>query len=248
MTAPALPAPFRWAGHHVAADLEGHHVRFTTRRGGVSRPPYGSLNLSRWTEDEEEHVASNYERLSGELGVDPRRVVMGRQVHGSEVQRRDEAPDPGDELLACDGQATHVAGITCLVLTADCLPVALLCDGAIAMLHAGWRGLDGGVLEDGLRALRELGGRGAVTALIGPGAGPECYEVGDDLRARFGATGSTLDLKGIAASRLGGGGVAEIHDVGLCTICSREGEEPLFFSHRRDGPATGRQAGLAWLS
>ncbi len=214
----------------------------------MSRPPYGSLNLSRWTEDEEEHVASNYERLSGELGVDPRRVVMGRQVHGSEVQRRDEAPDPGDELLACDGQATHVAGITCLVLTADCLPVALLCDGAIAMLHAGWRGLDGGVLEDGLRALRELGGRGAVTALIGPGAGPECYEVGDDLRARFGATGSTLDLKGIAASRLGGGGVAEIHDVGLCTICSREGEEPLFFSHRRDGPATGRQAGLAWLS
>lgn len=248
MTAPALPAPFRWAGHHVAADLEDHHVRFTTRRGGVSRPPYGSLNLSRWTEDEEEHVTINYRRLTEELGVDPRRVAMGRQVHSSEVQRRDEAPDPGEELLACDGQATHVAGMTCLVLTADCLPVALLCDGAIAMVHAGWRGLDGGVLEDGLRALREFGGRGAITALIGPGAGPECYEVGDDLRARFGATGRTLDLKDVAARRLRGVGVGEIHDVGLCTICARESGDPIFFSHRRDGAPTGRQAGLAWLS
>ena len=214
----------------------------------MSPAPYGSLNLGRWSEDEEEHVATNYERLARELGVDPGRIVMGRQVHGSEVQRRDEAPEPGDELLACDGQATHVDGVTCLVLTADCLPVALLCDGGIAMVHAGWRGLDGGVLEDGLRALRELGGSGAVIALIGPGAGPECYAVGDDLRARFGATGRTLDLKGIAAARLRGGGVAEIHDVGLCTICAREGGEPIFFSHRRDGPATGRQAGLAWLS
>ncbi len=244
MTAPTLPAPFRWAGHHLAADVEDHHVRFTTRRGGVSPPPYGSLNLGRWTEDAEEHVATNYERLTGELGVERGRVVMGRQVHGSEVQRRDEAPDPGDELLACDGQATHVEGLTCLVLTADCLPVALLCDGAVAMVHAGWRGLDDGVLEDGLRALRELGGSGAITALMGR----ECYEVGDDLRARFGATGRTLDLKGIAATRLRGGGVAEIHDVGLCTICAREDGAPIFFSHRRDGPATGRQAGLAWLS
>jgi len=244
VTAPTLPAPFRWAGHHLAADVEDHHVRFTTRRGGVSPPPYGSLNLGRWTEDAEEHVATNYERLTGELGVERGRVVMGRQVHGSEVQRRDEAPDPGDELLACDGQATHVEGLTCLVLTADCLPVALLCDGAVAMVHAGWRGLDDGVLEDGLRALRELGGSGAITALMGR----ECYEVGDDLRARFGATGRTLDLKGIAATRLRGGGVAEIHDVGLCTICAREDGAPIFFSHRRDGPATGRQAGLAWLS
>ena len=248
MTAPALPAPFHWAGHHVAADLVDHHVRFTTRRGGVSLPPYGSLNLGRWTEDEEERVATNYERLTGELGVDRERVVMGRQVHGTEVQRRDEAPDLGEALLACDGQATHVKGLACLVLTADCLPVALLCDGAVALVHAGWRGLDGGVLEDGLRALRELGGSGTITALIGPGASRECYEVGDDLRARFGATGRTLDLKGIAAERLRGGGVTEVHDVGLCTICARAGGAPIFFSHRRDGPATGRQAGLAWLS
>ena len=101
------------------------------------------------------------------------------------------------------------------------------------------------MLEDGLRALRELGGRGPVTALIGPGAGPGCYAVGDDLRERFGTTGATLDLKAIAAERLAGRGVTTVHDVGLCTICT---PGDLFFSHRRDGPATGRQGGLAWLS
>ena len=194
------------------------------------------------------NVAANYAGLTGTLGVDAARLAMGLQVHGNEVQRRDEQPDPADELLACDGQATHVEGVTCLVLTADCLPVALLCEGAVAMVHAGWRGLDGGVLEDGLRALRELGGRGAVSALIGPGAGAECYEVGDDLRIRFGTTGRTLDLKAIAARTLRAGGVEQVDDVGLCTMCGHDGDRPLFFSHRREGPHTGRQAGVAWLS
>lgn len=240
-----LPAPFSWEGDHVAVDAGEHHVRFTTRRGGRSPAPYASLNLGRWTADDAARVEANYEVLLGDLGLDRGRLAMGFQVHGNEVQRRDEDPEPADELLACDGQATHVEGVSCAVLTADCLPVALLCDGAIAMVHAGWRGIAGGVLEDGLRALRELGGRGAVTALIGPGAGPGCYEVGDDLRARFGTTGATLDLKAIAAQRLHSDGVQAVHDVGLCTICT---PGDLFFSHRRDGPATGRQAGLAWLS
>ncbi|MDQ3632552.1 MAG: polyphenol oxidase family protein [Actinomycetota bacterium] len=248
VTVPALPAPFRWEGDLVAADLGDHHIRFTTRRGGVSRPPYDSLNLGRWTQDDPASVSFNYAKLAETLRVDFARLAMGLQVHGNEVQRRDEEPDFEEQLLACDGQATHVEGVTCLVLTADCLPVALLCDGAVAMVHAGWRGLDGGVLDDGLRALRELGGRGAVIALIGPGASGECYEVGDDLRARFETTSRTLDLKALAAERLRAGGVAEVHDVGLCTMCGREATYPLFFSHRRDGPLTGRQAGLAWLS
>lgn len=240
-----LPSPFRWDGLHVAADLGDHHVRFTSRRGGGSRTPYASLNLGRWTRDDPERVEANCQELLAGLGLERARLAMGFQVHGNEVQRRDEEPAADEELLACDGQATHVEGVTCVVLTADCLPVALLCGGAIAMVHAGWRGLDGGVLEDGLRALRELGGRGPVTALIGPGAGPGCYEVGDDLRARFGTTGPTLDLKAIAAERLRDQGVPTVHDVGLCTICT---PPELFFSHRRDGPLTGRQAGLAWLS
>jgi len=245
LTAPALPAPFRWDGEHVAADLGHHHVRFTTRRGGISSGPYGSLNLGRWTEDDPAHVEANHDRLAELLGIDRARVAMGFQVHGNEVQRRDEEPHQRDELLACDGQATHVAGVTCLVLAADCLPVALLCPGVVAMVHAGWRGLLGGVLEDGLRALRELGGRGPVTALIGPGVGAECYAVGDELRAHFQTTQRTLDLKAIAAQRLRACGIVAVHDVSLCTSCS---PRSLFFSHRRDGPRTGRQAGLAWLS
>ncbi len=242
---PELPAPFHWDGLHVAADIGDHHVRFTTRRGGVSRAPFDSLNLGLRTEDDRPDVDRNYALVLERFGLDWRRLAMGFQVHGNEVQRRDEEPDPDEERLACDGQATHVEGVGCLVLTADCLPVALLGDGAVAMVHAGWRGLDGGVLEDGLRALRELGGRGPVTALIGPGAGPEAYEVGDDLRVRFGTTGPTLDLKAIATQKLLAGGVEEVHDVGLCTITT---PPELFFSHRRDGPGTGRQAGVAWLS
>lgn len=241
----ALPAPFRWAGEHVAADLGDHHVRFTTRRGGVSEPPYDTLNLGAGTADRPEAVAANHALLADALGLDRERMALGHQVHGGEVQRRDEEPLADDQGLACDGQATHVRGVGCVVLTADCLPVALLCDGVVAMVHAGWRGLAGGVLEDGLRALVELGGRGPVTALIGPGAGPGCYAVGDELRACFGTTGPTLDLKAIAAERLVAQGVAGVHDVGLCTLCGPPG---LFFSHRRDHGLTGRQAGVAWLS
>jgi YfiH family protein len=244
MNDPPLPVPFRWRGGHVAADLGEHRVRFTSRRGGRSAAPYSSLNLGGATGDAPGNVEGNLTTLSRELGLDRERLASGVQVHGNEVQRRDEEPGVGEEQLACDGQATHVSGVGCLVLTADCLPVALLCQGAVAMVHAGWRGLDAGVLGEGLRALRELGGRGPVRALLGPGAGPCCYEVGDELRARFGTTGRTLDLKAIAAERLGAHGVAQIDDCGLCTICT---PPELFFSHRRDGPPTGRQGGVAWL-
>jgi copper oxidase (laccase) domain-containing protein len=94
------------------------------------------------------------------------------------------------------------------------------------------------VLEAGVEATR------AVSAAIGPGIGPCCYEVGDDVRAAFGTTDRTLDLKAIARARLQEAGVREIHDCGLCTACDAE----RFFSHRRDRGVTGRQAGLAWLS
>lgn len=245
MREPSLPAPFRWRAGHVAADLGEHHVRFTSRRGGCSAPPYASLNLGGATGDAAAAVEANLDTLSTELALDRARLAIGVQVHGNEVQRRDEEPRPMEEQLACDGQATHVPGVGCLVLTADCLPVALLCEGAVAMVHAGWRGLDAGVLGEGLRALRELGGRGPVRALLGPGVGPCCYEVGDELRARFGTTERTLDLKGIATERLRAEGVEQVDDCGLCTICTPPG---LFFSHRRDGPATGRQGGVAWLS
>jgi copper oxidase (laccase) domain-containing protein len=108
-----------------------------------------------------------------------------------------------------------------------------------------------GIVAEGVRALRELGVDGRLEAAIGPGAGGCCYEVGDEVRARFGGYGEhvrpgrNLDLKAIAREDLLGAGVAVVHDVDLCTICS---DPSLFFSHRRDHGVTGRQAGLAWLS
>ena len=124
---------------------------------------------------------------------------------------------------------------------ADCLPVALAGEGGVAMLHAGWRGLAGGVLEEGVAALRELGVEGPLTAVIGPGACSCCYEVGDEVREALGVSGARVDLPTIAARRLCAAGVETIDDLGPCTIC-----HPDYFSYRREGEAAGRQAGVAW--
>jgi copper oxidase (laccase) domain-containing protein len=111
------------------------------------------------------------------------------------------------------------------------------------MLHAGWRGLAAGVLEEGVAAVRGLAAQ-RIGAAIGPGIGPCCYAVGDEVRAAFGTSGPTLDLKAIARERLAAAGVDDVHDCSLCTSC----DPGRFFSHRRDKGVTGRQAGVAWLS
>jgi copper oxidase (laccase) domain-containing protein len=131
------------------------------------------------------------------------------------------------------------------------VPIAVAAPGAVAVLHAGWRGLHAGVVAEGVRAVRELGGTGPVAAAIGPGAGGCCYEVGDEVHAAFAdhgpgvRNGRNVDLKAIARRELEAAGVAAVHDVGVCTLCADPG---LFFSHRRDGGTTGRQAGVAWRS
>ncbi len=134
-----------------------------------------------------------------------------------------------------------------MVLAADCLPVALGRDGAVAMLHAGWRGLAAGVLEEGVSALRALGGdEQQIVAVVGPGAGVWGYEVGVEVEDAFAGAhlhGRRLDLRAIAEERLRGAGVAEVSHVDACTICDER-----FFSHRREGARAGRQAGIAWLS
>jgi purine-nucleoside/S-methyl-5'-thioadenosine phosphorylase / adenosine deaminase len=223
---------FRADGEHLAIDLPGGTALFTTRRGGVSRGPFASLNLGVRTDDDAERVRANRERVRAQAGVE--RLVQGRQVHGTGI-----AVD-ADEVREADGQVTTRIGVAAMVLTADCLPVALAGPGAVGVVHAGWRGLAAGVLEAGVAAL----GRGPVAAAIGPGIGPCCYEVGNEVRAVFGTDGRTLDLKAIAHVRLQAAGVEEIHDCGLCTACRSE----RFFSHRRDRGLTGRQAGLAWRS
>jgi polyphenol oxidase len=248
-----LRAPFYAWEEHLAVDLPGARAVFTTRRRGFSSGPYAELNLGRLTGDDPEAVLRNRELLQSSLGG---RLAMIRQVHGPLVLRRvdpDQAsgPAPEGELEEADGQATALAQIAPIVLTADCLPIAVAGGGAVAMLHAGWRGLADGVIEEGVRAVQELDGRQPLTAAIGPGAGGCCYEVGEEVHERFAGYGEhvhrgrNLDLKEIAREQLDRAGVATVHDVELCTICS---PASLFFSHRRDHGVTGRQAGIAWLT
>jgi YfiH family protein len=253
---PRLPEPFYVRGDHLGIDLPGAHALFTTRRGGFSDGPYASLNLGRLTDDRPDAVRRNRARLEERTGVRPSYI---RQVHGTFVRRitgtRDVGvaplPDGDVELLEADGQATRLRGVAPMVMTADCLPIALAGPGAVAMLHAGWRGLAAGIVAEGVGSIRELGVDGPIEAAIGPGASGCCYEVGEEVRRAFAGyrgqvrRGRNLDLKAVAREDLLRAGVRAVHDVGLCTICS---DETLFFSHRRDHGVTGRQAGLAWLS
>jgi hypothetical protein len=227
---------FRWEDGLLAADLPGGAVRFTSRQGGVSEGPYASLNLGRGTDDDPERVQRNRVLLAERLG---RGLVGARQVHGTVVRR------PGDEAAEADGQVV-MNGDAALVLTADCLAIALVADGAVAMLHGGWRGLAGGIVAEGVRALRESGARGPVVAALGPAARGCCYEVGEEVHAHFAAHDArvgerNLALDVVATDQLRAAGVDEVHDTGLCTMC-----DDRFFSHRRDRGVTGRQGGLAW--
>jgi YfiH family protein len=246
------PAPFRHEGEHLAIDLPGGRVLFTTRRGGVSRGPYASLNLGGATGDEPADVDANRERLAELVGLPRVRFAQGRQVHEATVRRRREPPDHAEHPpTPADGQATDRMGVAPVVLVADCLPVALAGPGAVAMLHCGWRGLAAGIVAEGVAALEELGAGANVTAAIGPGAGRCCYEVGEEVHAAFEdlgpevRDGRRLDLKLVARRRLEAAGVPDVHDIELCTMCS---DPELFFSHRRDGGVTGRQAGAVWRS
>ena len=240
--------PFYALGHHFAIDLPGARAVFSTRRGGHSSGPYESLNLGWLTDDDPRAVAHNRSALQDELDAPPLSFV--HQVHGAEVRRITEGTPQPRERPRVDGQATDRRDLALAALVADCLPIALAAPGQVAMLHAGWRGLATGMIAAGVRAMRDLGSDGEVSAAIGPGAGPCCYEVGEEVHEPFATIaqahhGRHLDLKAIARHQLQEAGVTSIADIGICTICSDPG---LLFSHRRDCGVTGRQAGVAWLT
>jgi len=237
----------RW----LEADLDGARAAFSTRLGGVSEPPFDSLNLGLLTDDDEDAVAENRARLASALGFEPEQVVFARQVHGTDLieppsacsfsaksNEKEQANVP-----EADGHVLRQPGIAALVFVADCLPVALAGPRGVAMVHAGWRGLAGGILGAGAEAV------GATRAAIGPGIGPCCYEVGEEVLGAFSALGEgiadgrMLDLPEVARRLLAAAAVEAVESAGLCTSC----EADLFFSHRRDAGRTGRQAGLAWI-
>ena len=222
-----------------------YRVVFSSRLGGVSEGPYESLNLGILTEDEPERVVENRRRLCATVGVDPETATMAWQAHGAKVLRADGrgVVRPGTPLERCDGLWTEEPGRGLMLLTADCLPVALArANGkpGLAVLHVGWRGLLGGIVEAGVEAL----GGGPLRAAIGPGIGACCFEVGEEVaepfRARFGPdvlVDGNLDLVAPTERALRAAGAEAVGRVDLCTSC----EEELFFSHRRDQGLTGRQ-------
>jgi YfiH family protein len=223
----------------------GYQVAFSTRHGGVSQGPYESLNLGVLTHDMAENAHENRRRLCAAVGADPERLSMNRQVHAATVNRA----VAGERGRDGDGLWTDEPGVPMLKLTADCLPVALARRNggpALALLHAGRLGLLEGILEAGVTA---LGGRN-VAAVVGPGIGRCCYEVGDDIadayRARFGATalrGRNLDLWTAAERVLRASGVESVERVDVCTACNED-----FFSHRRDKGVTGRQGVIGYVA
>jgi len=220
-----------------------YEVVFSTREGGVSEGPYASLNLGRATADEPERVDENRRRLCAEVGAQPEALAMNYQHHSADVLRA-RAGSRGERA---DGLWTEERGLPVLALAADCLPIALArangAKPAVAVLHAGWRGLVAGIAAEGVKTL----GGGPVAAMIGPGIGPCCYEVGEEVAAPFRLAfgmglyrDGKLDLWGAAERALRAAGVARVDRVDLCTACNPD----RFFSHRRDDGLTGRQGVL----
>ena len=240
-----LPAPFVLHDTLIALDLPGGAVRFTTVATGdlaLTAPDPG-----------QERPGAAASVLAGRIGIPWERWAQDRQVHGAAV--RVTATEAALHPLTADhdGQATSLPAVACVVRVADCLPIALVAPEAVAMLHGGWRPLAGGIVEAGVRALRDLGATDIVAA-IGPGAGVCCFEAGEEVHAAFDhletaerpvRVGRHADLKAVARAQLQAAGVAVTHDVGVCTICADRDD---LFSHRRDHGRTGRQAGLTWRS
>lgn len=222
-----------------------YEVAFSTRHGGVSGGPYESLNLGVLTRDGPENARENRRRLCEAAGADPERLAMNRQVHSRAVNRA----VAGERGREGDGLWSDEPGTPMLKLTADCLPIALARRAGspvLALLHAGRMGLLEGVVEAGVAAL----GGAHIAAAVGPGIGPCCYEIGDDIadayRARFGGDvlrGRNLDLWAAAERVLRAAGVDSVERVDICTACSSD-----FFSHRRDGGVTGRQGVIGYVA
>ena len=235
----------RW----LEAELPDARAVFSTRIGGLSEAPYDALNVGILTGDDPERVGENRRRLARSIERDAQGVVMAHQVHGAELRRHAAPQEPrvfADAVKSpdrADGEVTSNPDLTPLVLVADCLPVAMVGVGGVAMAHCGWRGLAGGIIAGAAEAVE------AEAAAVGPGIGPCCYEVGEEVLTAFAdldgvARGRMLDLTAVATALLERAGVGTIESSGLCTSCNPE----LFYSHRRDGERTGRQAGLVWMA
>ncbi|MCK9469644.1 MAG: peptidoglycan editing factor PgeF [Porticoccaceae bacterium] len=239
----------------------GVRAAVSTRHGGVSAPPWSSLNLGSHVGDQPAAVADNRRLVAEALGL-TRQPVWLEQVHGTQVLVL-EGRVPVERIA--DAAVTREQGQVCAVLTADCLPV-LLCDRAgtvVAAAHAGWRGLAAGVVRETVKAMGVAGED--IIAWLGPAIGPQRFEVGDEVReamlsnaidarhrqlipACFAPVAKKsgklmADIYALARAELSSLGVSDVHGGGLCTVSDRE----RWYSYRRDGE-TGRMTALIWLA
>lgn len=213
---------------------------FTGRRGGVSEGAYAAANLADHVGDNPAAVAANRVSLSENLGINADWSVVS-QVHGARVV--EGAPGNCGEA---DAITLAVPGLPVAIFTADCVPVLIASETKLSVAHAGWRGLDAGVIEAAAEALGEAG----VSAIIGPAMLTCCYRVSEDLAGhfskRFGpevvGPGPVLDLQAVALKILTETcGIGSVSVLGPCTHSAE------LFSYRDDGPVTGRQALVAWI-
>lgn len=219
-------------------DEPGYVVAFTTRIGGVSDGVYASLNLTRGTGDDAAKVEENRRLACESLGLPYDRLAFNKQVHSPTVHRA----GPTTRGLPGDGLWTDEPRLPLLAMSADCLPIAIVRTTgprALAVLHAGWRGLSEGVVAAGVNALGVESPQ-SLAAVVGPAIGPCCYEVGPEVAGLFDedlTVNGKLDLWSAAERALRAAGVERVERVDLCT----RDYPQLFFSHRRDGRARGVQ-------
>lgn len=256
---PAGPGP-DWLRPRWAAPANVHLI-VTTRSGGRSAPPREGFNLALHVGDDSRSVIANRRYLQQELDL-PRQPAWLEQVHGTVVVDA-AGVDPSAPAPVADAAFTREAGVACVVMTADCLPVAIAArDGSVVgVAHAGWKGLCQGVIESlvGAMAGAMAVPGGELVAWLGPAVGPAAYETGAEVREAFvardpaaaaafvpvlradGTPGFLSDLYSLARLRLRSAGIGQVEGGGFCTFT----DNARFYSYRRQ-PVTGRFATLVW--
>ncbi len=224
----------------VGARSAGILVAFTDRHGGVSGPPYDSLNLGALSGDDRLSLSENRRRAALAIGFRAHALALARQVHGAEII--EVSSGQSGVLGDADGLVSHAVGPVLGILTADCAAVIVAGERGLGILHAGWRGLAAGVIARGVDAVGPI-----RQAWIGPCIRACCYEVGPDVVSAFDeaglpvAPGRRVDISRAAVAALERAGISDIAASDDCTGCS-----PSYFSYRRDG-RTGRQGAFAAL-
>lgn len=232
--------------------VDGVRFAFTGRFGGVSKAPYGELNLGNAAGDEPDAVAENFRRVASAFGVANERLVRMNQVHGRDVfvVRADGDLSP---MRRADGLVTSRDDVALCARAADCVPVLLAdaSNGVVGAVHSGRPGLAAGVVPAAVTVMRAEGAD-RITAVVGSHICGRCYEVPDEMREEVAALVPAAYAEtswGSPALDIGAGVIAQLTELDCEVIdasrCTKESED--LYSYRREGPVSGRAAGVVRL-